>query len=139
MRVVRRLTKKDRDVLNYANSNKLIVTTNKGKVLVKKASTDQSWKYMKSRKDVDLLTWANSQNTTSSNTDPVEDASTGNPFKHKNLSTQKHYNRTSSYANLECKLDTMIDKMTSFIEAVNGSGFSPPSKRIRNEASTCDR
>ena len=29
----------------------------------------------------------------------------------------------------------MIDKMSSFIEVVNGSGFSPPSKRIRNEAS----
>ena len=138
VRVVQRLTEKDRDVLNYANSNKLIVTTNKGKVLVKKSSTDQSWKYMKSRKDVDLLTWANSQNTSSSNVTPAEAAPTGNPLKHKYVSTQNHYNRTSSYANLESKLDTMIDKMSSFIEAVNGSGFSPPSKRIRNEASTCD-
>ena len=93
---------------------------------------------MKSRKDVDLLTWANSQNTSSANVTPAEAAPTGNPLKHKNVSTQNHYNRTSSYANLESKLDTMIDKMSSFIEAVNGSGFSPPSKRIRNEASTCD-
>ena len=94
---------------------------------------------MKSRKNVDLLTWANSQNTSSSNVTPAEAAPTGNPLKHKYVSTQNHYNRTSSYANLENKLDTMIDKMSSFIEAVNGSGFSPPSKRIRNEASTCDR
>ena len=96
MRVVQRLTEKDRDVLNYANSNKLIVTTNKGKVLVKKSSTDQSWKYMKSRKDVDLLTWANSQNTSSTNATPAEAAPTGNPVKPKYVSTQNHYNRTSS-------------------------------------------
>ena len=57
VRVVQRLTEKDRNGLNYSNSNKLIVTTNKGKVLIKKSSTDQSWKYMKCRKDVDLLTW----------------------------------------------------------------------------------
>ena len=65
---------------------------------------------MKSRKDADLLTWAASQNTASSNVTPAEAAPTGNPFKHKNVSIQNHYNRTSSYVNLERKLDTMIDK-----------------------------